>query len=474
MTSIVERTIRNVVTKGIKIVADRNRNAMKSDAPNPYLSGLHEPMNEELTLTELSTSGEIPAELDGTYMRIGPNQLTTTNAAAHHWFVGDGMVHGIRIRNGKAEWYRNRWVRSNAVSEALGEAPKPGPRRALSDNANTNVLDIGGRIYALVEASANPVELDGELSTVAHSNFDGTLDGTFAAHPHRDPETGELHAICYDAQEPNVARYVVVDTSGKVRKNELIAVKHGPSIHDCMITENYVVILDLPVTFSMRALVQGHGFPFRWNADHKARVGLLPRDGKGSDVIWCDVDPCYVFHAANAYEHNGEVIIDVVAYERMFEGNKAGPDSQKSRFERWTVNPQKQTTTRQVFHGASQEFPRCDERRLGKPYRYAYAVAAPEENNNFSLHHVLYRHDLVSGRTDHHDFGADRHPGELVFIPNGPDETDGYLMGLIVDARTQTTDLVILDAANFGKTLASIRIPHRVPPGFHGNWIASV
>ncbi|MBL7466263.1 carotenoid oxygenase family protein, partial [Escherichia coli] len=81
-----------------------------------------------------------------------------------------------------------------------------------------------------------------------------------------------------------------------------IAVAHGPSIHDCAITARFVVVLDLPVTFSLETAMQGRGFPYRWNPEHRARIGLLPRGGRGDETIWIEIDPCYIFHTLNAHD----------------------------------------------------------------------------------------------------------------------------------------------------------------------------
>ena len=86
----------------------------------------------------------------------------------------------------------------------------------------------------------------------------------------------------------------------------------------------------------------------------------------------------------------------------------------------------------------------------------------------------LFKHDLESGARQTHDFGADRYPGEFVFVPRHAEaaEDEGWLIGLVVDMARQITDLAILDAARFEDApVATIRIPHRVPPGFHGNWL---
>ena len=162
MSSLIEKAIRKTVTQGVMAVASFNRKRMDKPAqPNPFVTGLNTPMDSELTLGKLQVTGRIPPTLDGRYLRIGPNPIAPVKAASHHWFLGDGMVHGVRLQGGQALWYRNRWIRSTAVSQALGEAPAPGPRH-FSDTVNTNVLGHAGKTWALVEAGGYPVELGNE------------------------------------------------------------------------------------------------------------------------------------------------------------------------------------------------------------------------------------------------------------------------------------------------------------------------
>lgn len=478
MVSPIEGLVRKGVTQGLTKLADFNRSRLPEPAqPHRFLHGIHAPMQEERTIEQLAVQGTIPHELDGRYLRIGPNPIGQPHPGAHHWFVGDGMVHGIRLQGGRALWYRNRWIRSQAVSAALGEAPAPGPRNARSDTVNTNVLGHAGSIWALVEAGAFPVRIGAELQTLAHDPFGGTLHGAFSAHPHRDPRTGELHAVCYDAHDQTTVRHVVLDAQGRVQREEPLAVREGPSIHDCMITDKYVLVFDLPVTFSMWQLLAGQSFPYAWNPQHAARVGLLARQGRGADVIWCDVDPCYVFHACNAFEDaHGQVVVDVVAHESMFAESTQGPDSRHAAFERWTIDPAARRVQRSVIDAQPQEFPRCDERLLGGYYRYAYAVPLAEEGAQFASRSHLIRHDLHRGERLVHEFGPDRHPGEFVFVPRSVQaaEDEGWLMGLVVDMARQTTDLVIIDAQRFNQPpQAVVTIGHRVPSGFHGNWVAA-
>ena len=438
---------------------------------NVFLTGAHAPRKEELTIEELPVTGAIPASLNGRYLRIGPNPMAA-DPENYHWFAGDGMIHGLKIEGARALWYRNRWVRSEAVTSALGEPRTEGPRH-LFDTVNTNVLGFAGRTFGLIEAGSTPVEIGETLETLRYTDFDGTLHGSFTAHPHVDPLSGEMHGICYDAGNPAAIRYVVVTPEGKVRREVEIPVEHGPMIHDSAITRRFAIILDLPVTFSMETAMAGRPFPYRWNPSHAARVGLLPRDGEADDVIWCPIDPCYVFHVVNAYDApDGRVILDAIVHETMFSAGRSGPDSKRSGLERWTIDPETQTVERRMIDSTPQEFPRPDERRFGLPYRYAYTM----ETTGAFLGARLFKHDLEAGTRQAHDFGEGRHPGEFVFVPAHGDaaEDEGWLIGLAIDPRADSSELVILDAADFeGEPLARVAIPHRIPPGFHGNWVAA-
>jgi carotenoid cleavage dioxygenase-like enzyme len=230
-----------------------------------------------------------------------------------------------------------------------------------------------------------------------------------------------------------------------------------------------VVVMDLPVTFSMKSLIGGHSFPYRWNPEHQARIGLLPRGGRGSETIWVDVDPCYIFHVANAFDlPDGRVVLDAVVYNTMFADSAIGPDAMSRGLERWTIDPVAGTVERRTIDATPQEFPRPDERRFGQSYRYAYTLGLPRDSEAFIGETFILKHDLETGGRAVHEFGAGRYPGEFVFVPAHADagEDEGWLIGLVVDLPLETTDLAIIDARDFaGAPVASIRLPHRVPPG---------
>jgi carotenoid cleavage dioxygenase len=439
---------------------------------NPYLAGNFAPVQEELTLLDLPVTGAIPGELRGRFLRIGPNPITPPDPTRYHWFLGNGMVHGVRLCDGRALWYRNRFVRDNQVTEARGWPPIPGPRHGdvAGGVVNTNVIGHGGRTYALVEAGSLPIELGYDLDTIARNDFDGTLDGAYTAHPKRDPDTGELHAMAYYWGWEHV-RYVVVGIDGRVRKTVDVPVPGKPMLHDCALTTNYVVILDLPVVFDAKMVMDGYPLPYRWHPEYGARVGLLPRDGVGSEVRWSDVRPCFVFHPLNAFEDaEGRVVLDVVRHPKMFDQELLGPNEGPPTLDRWVIDPQGGRVRETCLDDRGQEFPRLDERLVGKPHRYGYTAAVTKGLGFGSL----LKHDLRTGAVVVQDQGASRMFFEPVFVPSRPEaaEDDGWVLAYVYDAAENRSDLVVLPAQDFGgQPVATIHLPTRIPFGFHGNWV---
>lgn len=442
---------------------------------NPYLEGNFAPVTEERTDLDLPVTGRLPEQLSGRLLRIGPNPVTVVEPDTYHWFTGTGMVHGVRIANGRAEWYRNRWVRSGEVAAALGEAPIGGPQHGMGDfSPNTNVIGHAGTTLAIVEAGAVPVELTADLTSVTRTDFDGTLPGSFTAHPKRDPDTGELHAVVYYWEWDHI-EYVVVGTDGRVRKVVDVPVPGKPMVHDCAITASQVVLFDLPCTFDLEVAMSGQSLPYRWNPDYGARVGLLPRDGEAADVRWCELDePCYVYHPLNAHdEDDGTVTIDLVRHPKTFASDVRGPNEGATRLERWSLDPTTGKVRTDVLSDLPQEFPRHDERLVGKPVRYGYATEFLSTDDGVALQGIL-KHDLVAGTTEQRRPGPGQAAMEPVFVPRSADaaEDDGWVMVYVHDAGRDACDVLVLDAQDFtGDPVATVHLPARVPFGFHGNWV---
>ncbi len=159
-------------------------------------------MTEELTAFDLPVTGRVPAELSGRYLRNGPNPLGLDDPN-YHWFLGPGMVHGVRLRDGRAEWYRNRWVRSRQLAESMGEKWPAGPvHEGMDFAANTHIIRHAGRTLATVEAGPLPYELSAELDTLGPCDFGGALP---AASPHtRNPTTGPVSCMPSPTSGPGI------------------------------------------------------------------------------------------------------------------------------------------------------------------------------------------------------------------------------------------------------------------------------
>jgi carotenoid cleavage dioxygenase len=292
------------------------------------------------------------------------------------------------------------------------------------------------------------------------------------AHPKVDPRTGEMIFFGYDITGPPWLRYHVVDASGTLVRTEPISIGGPAMVHDFAITETHVVWFDLPVVYDF-SLLGTRPFPAEWKPGYQARVGVMPRDGGDTDVQWVDIDPCYVYHPANAWNDGDRVVVDVPKYGRVFEHDLSGPADSNSVYERWTIDPSGGKLSTEVLDDRSQEFPRINETILGRRHRYAYATGT-EAETSFDMQ-GLVKHDHDLGTSEAHMFGANRHSSEALFVP-APDATsedDGWVLSVVYDATRDGSDLVILDATDFtGTPVATVRLPQRVPFGFHGNWVS--
>src|SRR5581483_3149639 len=254
------------------------------------------------------------------------------------------------------------------------------------------------------------------------------------AHPKRDPDSGELHAISYFWGWGNKVQYTVTDTSGRVRTARDIEIGGPASIHDMSLTERYAVIYDLPVVFDVEAALAGAGFPYHWDPDYHSRVGLLERES-ATDVTWFDIEPCYVFHPMNAYDDGDRVVLDVVRYPKMFDTQRLGPDEGPPTLERWTVDRAAGKILEERLDDTGQEFPRVDERRVGRRHRFGYATAYLAGRDG------LLKHDLDRRTSEFRPIGTEAGSSEAVFVPSEPGaaEDDGWVLSLTYDADRDTS-----------------------------------
>jgi carotenoid cleavage dioxygenase len=421
------------------------------------------PVTDELTEFDLSVEGAIPAELEGWYLRNGPNPRQATA----HWFTGDGMIHGVRIEGGRAAWYRNRWVRTDSFKEDFPLYNADGSRNLRASVANTHVVNHAGKTLALVESSL-PYEISNELETLGAYDFGGKLVDSMTAHPKICPTTGELHFFGYGSIFEPYVTYHRADANGELTINRPLDTKAHTMMHDFALTAGHVVFMDLPIVFNLDVAINGEGdMPYRWSDEYGARFGVMRRDDPFGPIRWFDIDPCYVFHVANAHDSGNSIVLQAVRYSELWR-DSGGFDADGVLWS-WTIDLEAGTVSERQLDDRAVEFPRIDDRLATLPARYAVSVGDAR----------LVRYDLTTGAAVEHPFGSAQSPGgpgEAVFVPSasGPaDESSGWYLAYVYDPAREGSDLVIIDASDFtAPPVARIKLPHRVPYGFHGNWIS--
>ncbi len=460
----------------------------RSFPDDPFLRGNFAPWPMEGDIHDLEVVGEIPAAIEGTFYRNGPNPQFPPRSA-YHWFDGDGMIHAFSLADGRCQ-YRNRWVRTGKwlAERAAGEALYPSLRnmtdadpRALAAPwvaANTNVVMHAGKLFALVE-NAPPTAIDPEtLATLGPDRFDDRLAGAMTAHPKLDPETGEMLFFGYGFVPPYLV-YHVVDAAGTLVRSEPIEIPDPVMIHDFVVTRDHVVFMICPAVFRTH---DGAADPIRWEPDLGSRIGVMPRDGGNADVTWFDAEAFFMFHPMNAWSEGSKVVADVCRYDRLplFDGNEAehGLGSVAGAvLTRFTMDLAGGVLKQEHLDDTCSEFPRLDERRAGLAYRMGIAAGSRDPRARGNHLDAILQYDLAEGTRRMHVLAPGSVTGEPIFVPRTPEapEGDGFVLALVYRAPENRSDLLVLDAGHIeAAPLATVKLPHRIPFGFHGNFAPGV
>ncbi len=430
-----------------------------------HLRGNFAPVFDEVTLTDLPVKGAIPRELNGRFFRNGSNPQS---GSSPHWFLGNGMLHGVRLENGRAVWYRNRYVRTTLLDHPESSAIRAdGTTDMTASLANTHVVCHAGKIMALEEGHF-PWIVSKDLDTVGPHDFGGRLRSAMTAHPRICPETGELLFFGYGALPPYLT-YHRVAKDGTLVQSEEITVKGPTMMHDWNVTRNYVVFMDLPMVFDLSLLAQG-GIPIRWSDDYGARLGVMPRNGTDKDVVWYEIEPSYVFHPMNAYEKGDTIVLDVARFQKLAFSPQDG-EGTPALLHRWVIDRKAGRVREQPLDDRPADFPRIADERVGLEHRFGYMTGIGAGMDEFGGE--LLKYDLATGKSWSLRFGPGCGAGEPVFARAGKAEDEGYVLTFVYDAARGASDLVIIDAQRFDKgPVARVELPRRVPYGFHGSWIA--
>ena len=429
------------------------------------------PVKDEVTGFDLPVEGALPPELAGIYARQSANPITGESV---HWFLGDGMVHGIRLENGRAAWYRNRYVKTPYLDDPNAQrVSETGHMDRTVSKANTHILRHAGRLLALEEGSF-PYAVDGELETLGFVDFDGQLETAFTAHPKICPVSGEMLAFGY-GQLPPYLVYHRISPDGKLVQSEEIEVGGPTMMHDFAISERYAIFMDLPVVFDLEAALRGT-MPFHWSDDYPTRMGIMPRTGTNADVKWFDVNPCFIFHTLNAWEEGNSVVLDACRFDEIWReaGDMSGVLG-KPRLNRFTFDLDSGSVKEETLDDRALEFPRVANDRIGQKNRFGFMLDVGTRDDGSPNFAGVVKFDQQTGKSETHTYGERFSSSEPCFVSAAaaaPDSDEGWIMSYVHDENTNETSFTVLDATDLSADpVARVKLPQRVPYGFHGSWL---
>ena len=473
--------------------------------------GGYQSLNQEFDYWIDDVEGEIPPELQGTLFRNGPGLLDVNGQRIHHPFDGDGMISRITFANGRAH-FRNRFIRTEGyvAEQQAGKilyrgvfgTQKPGGWLAnifdfqLKNIANTNVIYWGGKLLALWEA-AEPHLLDPyTLETLGREYFNGVLSSgeAFSAHPRFDPsceQDGGEPCLVNFSIKPGLSTTITIfelNLAGKIVRKHAHSVPGFCFIHDFVITPNYCIFFQNPVSFNPIPFALGirsAGECIDFQPHQPTRIIVIPRfpQTKETKVKILSTQSGFVFHHVNAFEMGNEIFIDSICYESLPEVEPES-DFRQVDFEaispgqlwRFNLNLDDGTVQSKLIESRCCEFPTIHPANVGRNYRYLYIGAAHAETGNAPLQ-ALLKIDLESGERQLWSAAPRGFMGEPIFVPRpgSKREDDGWVLALVYDAAAHRSDVVILDASDFSKgAIARLHLKHHIPYGLHGSFTSEV
>ena len=477
------------------VITGEARRTLPDDDAHPYRSGAWRPQHREWQVDDVEVvEGAIPDDLDGLYVRNTENPLHES-IARYHPFDGDGMVHAIRFRAGKAS-YRNRFVRTDgfeAEQEAgeslwagLAEAPRSAKRGdgrtargAMKDASSTDLVVHRGEVLTSFWQCGELYRMDATtLDTIGPTRWDGWFpDAGVSAHTKVDEATGELFFFNYGKEAPYL-HFGVVDANGKLVHYTPVPLP-GPRLpHDMAITEHFVVLNDLPMHWDEDLLVNGvHAVRMH---DKPTRLAVVPRRGGPADVQWFEADPTYVLHWTNAYEDGDDIVL-----EGFHQGNPSPKpdvndamwmfrylalDWMETRLHRWRLNRRTGICSEERMRDDFTEFGIINGRHIGRRHRYVWAAHG---RPGWFLFDGLVRHDTETGHDDELVLPDGVYASEVGVAPraHATAEDDVYVVTFTTDEANDLSECLVLDGRRISDgPIARLRLPERISSGTHSAW----
>ena len=449
---------------------------------SPYLEGGHKPVLDEVEFHDLEVIGEIPEGLDGEYLRNGPNPYFTPYTYTYP-IDGDGMIHRMSIKNGKVS-YKNAFVKTKGLLAELkaGKALyggialpiPPDPKyvqieETSKSSASIHIVKWDNNLLALYEGTPAYL-LDNNLATIGEFQpNNGNIPFKVNAHHRIDPKTGQIYMFIYNTYEVPLTLYEF-DKNYQLIKSVNIDKPYNTMVHDLLITENYIVVFDMPAIFNVAGNDGSEPF-FAFYPDKPVTIILIKRSDYSISRIE-NIPSFFVYHFVNAYEEDNKIILDMVLHKKLnlnpaLNKNATPPALYRGSIDLETLHYQHKCLCDSLIV----EFPNYNLDYCAQKYQFAYLVAKkPDNAAGFNL---LIKYDLASNKFIYIDFGADAEIGEATFIAsnNCQNEDDGYLVLFVYYKSEDRSDFVILNAKDM-QEIARVKLPRRVPLGLHGSWIA--
>uniref|UniRef100_A0A2N9F7J5 Carotenoid cleavage dioxygenase 4 n=1 Tax=Fagus sylvatica TaxID=28930 RepID=A0A2N9F7J5_FAGSY len=480
--------------------------------PKYVLSQNFSPVLHELPPTECEViQGSLPPSLNGAYIRNGPNPQFLPRGP-YHLFDGDGMLHSIRISQGKATLC-SRYVKTYKytierdagypllpnVFSGFNGLTASAARGALSAAriltgqfnpangiglANTSLALFGNRLLALGESDLPywmRLRSDGDIDTVGRHDFDGKLSMSMTAHPKVDPDTGETFAFRYGPVPPFLT-YFRFDSNGEKQPDVPIFSMTRPSfLHDFAITKKYAIFADIQIVMNPMEMIVGSGSPVGSDPTKVPRLGVIPRYAKDeSEMRWFDVPGFNIMHAVNAWDEEDENAIVLVAPNILsVEHTMERTELVHALVEKVKIDLNTGIVTRHPISARNLDFAVINQAYLGKKNRYVYAAVGdpmPKISGIVKLDLKKGERKECSVATRMYGQGY-CYGGEPFFVakeegnPNA-DEDDGYVVSYIHDEKAGESRFLVMDAKSPNLDLvATVKLPRRVPYGFHGLFV---
>ena len=472
---------------------------LPDDDDHPYRTGPWRPQTTEWDADDLTVvEGEIPQDLDGVYLRNTENPLHPA-LKTYHPFDGDGMLHVVGFRDGKA-FYRNRFIRTDGflaeseaggplwpgLAEPVGMAKRDhcwGARGLMKDASSTDVIVHRGTALTSFYQCGDLYRLDPYSGdTLGKESWNGAFpfDWGVSAHPKVDDETGELLFFNYSKQAPYM-HYGVVDENNDLVHYVDVPLP-GPRLpHDMAFTGNYSILNDFPLFWDPE-LLERNAHVARFHRDMPSRFAVVPRRGQGRDVQWFEAEPTFVLHFTNAYEDGDEIVLD-----GFFQGDPEPADNgmgnkwqrafrflaldrMQARLHRWRFNLATGQVREEQLSDSITEFGMINAGHAGGRYRYTYAATGKP---SWFLFDVLVKHDLQTGAEQRFAFPDGVYGSETAMAPRvgSTGEDDGYLVTLTTDMNADASYCLVFDAARVDDgPVCKMALPERISSGTHCTW----